>query len=343
MILVTGAAGYIGSHFVRYYLKRNPDHELVAIDNLVLGNQRALDGPDHKRIRFKQVDIGSTDELSEIFATYPIDAVVHFAANAYVGESQITPFKYFDNNVVQSLKLLEAMTASGVKQLVFSSTCATYGSPKYSPLNEAHSQKPINTYGSTKLMIEEALRALALSKQLKYVCLRYFNAAGADPEPEPGSEIGESHEPESHLIPLALAAALGKRDRLKVFGQDYDTRDGTCVRDYVHVNDLAEAHCQALKLIARSDYQGDLEESAQLGTAINLGTASGATVKEVIATVEKVTGKKVPYDVVGRRAGDPAELVADYAKARTVLGWQPKFDLLQTVESAYRWECNKRF
>jgi UDP-glucose 4-epimerase len=343
MILVTGAAGYIGSHFVRYYLKQNPEHELVAIDNLGLGNLRSLDGPEYKRIRFKQTDIGATDELSTIFATYQIKAVVHFAANAYVGESQILPFKYFDNNVIQSLKLLEAMTASGIKELVFSSTCATYGNPKYSPLNEAHSQKPINTYGSTKLMIEEALRALALSKQLKYVCLRYFNAAGADPQPEKGSEIGESHEPESHLIPLALAAALGKRDSLKIFGTDYPTRDGTCVRDYVHVNDLAEAHCLALKLIAGDDYKGDLEESNELGMAINLGTAHGATVKEVVAAVEQVTGKKVPCQLVDRRPGDPAELVADFSKARDILGWQPKFDLLQTVESAYHWESNKRY
>ncbi len=343
MLLVTGAAGYIGSHFVRHYLKQNPSAELVAVDNLSLGNLLSLDGSCNSRIHLYKTSLGSMDAIAGIFDAHEIDAVVHFAANAYVGESQIKPFKYFENNVVETLKFLQVMLAADVKQIVFSSTCATYGNPKYSPLNEAHQQRPINTYGSTKLMIEEALRALSLSSQLKYAALRYFNAAGADTS-EKGSEIGESHEPESHLIPLALAAAMGRSNQpLKIFGSDYPTKDGTCVRDYIHVNDLAEAHCLALKLIASADFNGDMEESANSGVAINLGTANGATVKEVIAAVEKVTGKNVPCLAVDRRPGDPPELVADYSKAKAVLGWQPQFNLEQVVESAYQWELTRRY
>jgi len=346
MLLVTGAAGYIGSHFVRYYLSQNPSEELVALDNLSLGNLLSLDGPCHSRIHFYKAALGNSDAVAGIFQAHKIEAVVHFAANAYVGESQIKPFKYFDNNVVETLKFLEVMIAAQVKQLVFSSTCATYGNPQYSPLNEAHRQKPINTYGSTKLMVEEALRALALSSQLRFAALRYFNAAGADQTSDENSVIGESHEPESHLIPLALSAALAgnnNKNQLKIFGSDYPTKDGTCVRDYIHVNDLAEAHCLALKLIARPDFCGDMEESGNCGVALNLGTASGASVKEVIAAVEKVTGKSVPQVEVERRPGDPPELVADFTKAKEVLGWQPKYNLEQIVESAYHWELNRRF
>jgi UDP-glucose 4-epimerase len=345
MILVTGAAGYIGSHFVRYYLKQNPDSGLVAVDNLGLGNALSLDQA-NPNLHLYKVSIGDRAAVDKIFASHKIDAVVHFAANAYVGESQSKPFKYFENNVCETLRFLESMQQAHVQKIVFSSTCATYGNPRYVPIDEDHPQKPINTYGSTKLMIEEALRALALSVQLKYVCLRYFNAAGADPDPAAGQEIGESHEPESHLIPLALTAALNsdkKNKRLKVFGDDYATADGTCVRDYIHVNDLAEAHCLALKLLSSDSFSGDVEESNQLGLALNLGTAHGASVKEVIAAVESVTGKAVPYDLVDRRPGDPPALVADYTKAAQVLGWQPKFDLRQTVESAYNWELKRRY
>ncbi len=344
MLLVTGAAGYIGSHFVRYYLKQNLTAELVVVDNLSLGNLLSLDGSCNSRIHLYKTALGNSDAMAGIFAAHEIDAVVHFAANAYVGESQIQPFKYFENNVIETLKFLQVMLAAEVKQMVFSSTCATYGNPKYSPLNEDHPQRPINTYGSTKLMIEEALRALALSSQLKYASLRYFNAAGADATSEKDCAIGESHEPESHLIPLALAAAMGKSDTpLKIFGSDYPTRDGTCVRDYIHVNDLAEAHCLALKLIAGADFKGDMAESAENGIALNLGTANGATVKDVVAAVEKVTGKAVPCQQVDRRPGDPPALVADFSKAKAVLGWEPQFNLEQVVESAYQWELNRRF
>lgn len=345
MILVTGAAGYIGSHFVRYYLKQNPDSDLVAVDNLSLGNALSLDSG-NRRLHFYNAAIGDPTAVDKIFASHQIDAVVHFAANAYVGESQTKPFKYFENNVCETLRFLQSMQQAQVKKIVFSSTCATFGNPCYVPIDEKHPQKPINTYGSTKLMIEEALRALALSVQVKYVCLRYFNAAGADPNPAVGQEIGESHEPESHLIPLAISAALNrdnKNIRLKVFGDDYATVDGTCVRDYVHVNDLAEAHCLALKLLSSDSFSGDVEESNKLGLALNLGTAHGASVKEVIAAVESVTGKAVPFDLVDRRPGDPPALVADYSKAAKILGWQPQFDLNQTVESAYNWELKRRY
>ncbi|CAN5136951.1 UDP-glucose 4-epimerase GalE [soil metagenome] len=345
MILVTGAAGYIGSHFVRYYLKQNPDAELVAVDNLTLGNSQSLDS-NCSRLHFYNAAIGDSAAVDKIFATHRVDAVVHFAANAYVGESQTKPFKYFENNVNETLRFLQSMQHAAVNKIVFSSTCATFGNPRYVPIDEKHPQKPINTYGSTKLMIEEALRALALSVQVKYVCLRYFNAAGADPSPPEGQEIGESHEPESHLIPLAISAALnkdGKGTRLKVFGNDYETPDGTCVRDYVHVNDLAEAHCLALKLLNSDSFVGDVEESNQLGLALNLGTAHGASVQEVITAVAAVTGSEVPYDLVARRPGDPAALVADFSKAQALLGWQPQFDLKQTVESAYHWELKRRY
>lgn len=339
MLLVTGAAGYIGSHFVRYYLEKYQDREVVAVDNLSMGHRESLSGRHEARIRFHQAEIGDRQGISRILKDNQVDAVVHFAANAYVGESQIKPFKYLDNNVGATTGLLAAMDESGVKRIVFSSTCASYGNPHYSPMDEAHPQKPINTYGVSKYMVEEMLRSLALASNFKFACLRYFNAAGAD---ESG-EIGESHDPETHLIPLALFASLGKSAGLKVFGDDYDTPDGTCVRDYVHVFDLASAHCLALDLLESADYKGDMQESAEKGIAINLGTAHGASVKEVIAATEKVTGRPVPHTFEARRPGDPAHLVADNSKAKRVLGWSPKYDLLRTIETAHKWEANRRY
>jgi UDP-glucose-4-epimerase GalE len=337
MILVTGACGYIGSHFLRYYLERSPHTDLVAIDNLSVGHREVLKFLDGGRLHFYPIDIGNP-EVVGILKRHEVDAVVHFAANAYVGESQVLPFKYFRNNVSETLGLLESMDKCGIKKLVFSSTCATYGNPRYSPINEEHPQKPINTYGTTKVMVEEALRSQALCRGLRYVCLRYFNAAGA----HPSGEIGESHAPETHLLPLAIAAAMGKGPKLKVYGQDYPTADGTCVRDYIHVNDLADAHCRALDLLS-AEYQGNLEEANGLGMALNLGTAQGASVKEVIAQVEAVVGSPVPHEFAERRPGDPAYLVADYSKAKSILGWQPAYDLRAIVETASNWEAKRTY
>lgn len=337
MLLVTGACGYIGSHFVCHYLSQT-DEDVVAVDNFSMGHRQSLT-PWQGRIRFYDHDIADREALARLMKENQVSAVVHFAANAYVGESQVLPFKYLDNNVGGSTGLLQAMAEAGVKRLVFSSTCATYGKPQYLPIDEKHPQKPINTYGSSKLMVEEMLRALALSKGLKFACLRYFNAAGASDS----GEIGESHEPETHLIPLALMAALGKIPKLKVYGDDYDTPDGTCIRDYIHVLDLAAAHCQALDLLKRPDFVGDMEESDGLGIAVNLGTASGASVKEVIAQVEAVLDKPVPYQIEARRPGDPSRLVADNSKARRVLAWNPRYDLKRIIETAAQWELARRY
>jgi len=339
VLLVTGACGYIGSHFVRYYLDNYPDRQVIAVDNLSEGHRQAISGKHEARIRFYQTNIGDRQAMSRIMSEHQVEGVVHFAASAYVGESQEVPFKYFDNNVGNTTGLLAAMDEASVKRLVFSSTCATYGNPEYSPLDEKHRQKPINTYGVTKYMVEEMLRALALCKNLRFVALRYFNASGACPS----GDIGESHDPETHLLPLAIKAALGKSEGLRVFGNDYDTPDGTCVRDYIHVNDLAAAHCQALELIGGSDFKGDMVQSNDHGMAINLGTSHGASVKEVIAGVEAVTGKPVPHKFEARRPGDPAHLVANSAKAKAILGWEPKHDLKSIIESAAHWEANRRY
>jgi UDP-glucose 4-epimerase len=322
MRLVTGGAGYIGSHFVKTYLERFPDEALVVVDNLSEGYAEAVAYSD--RIHLVREDIGDTDAMERVLRDYAVDAVIHFAANINVGESHHHPAKYFQNNVVQSLNLFRAMEQAGVRKIVFSSTCATYGMPEYLPLDERHPQKPINVYGVTKLMVENALRGYEMSKGWSYVAFRYFNAAGAD---ESGL-IGERHEPETHLIPLVLKAALGQRPAIQVFGEDYDTRDGTCIRDYIHVNDLAIAHCDALGYMAQ--YPG--------GDAFNLGTTTGNTVWEVIRACEEVLGKKVPVEVVERRPGDPAVLVANADKANQLLGWTARYNLHEIIASAWKWE-----
>jgi UDP-glucose 4-epimerase len=321
MILVTGGAGYVGSHFVKTYLERHPDVSLVVVDNLSEGHRKALDFSD--RIHFFQEDIGDADAMGRLFKWFPIEAVVHFAANAYVGESQVNPGKYFHNNVANSISLFRAMDDAGVKRLVFSSTCATYGVPQQVPIYESHPQNPINVYGLTKLMMEMTMRAYAETRGWSFVALRYFNAAGADP----GGTIGEHHEPETHLIPLVLQA-------IEVYGTDYDTPDGTCIRDYIHVNDLATAHIQALNLMVGEK---------QVAEAINLGTTHGASVTEVIDVCRKVTGQDIPVQHGPRRPGDPPVLVANADKAKARLGWQPKSDLRHIIETAWQWEQNRRF
>ena len=324
MILVTGGAGYIGSHYAQYAKERG--EELIVLDNLVFGHKRAVP----EGVSLVQGDMGDRNLLDSLFKNNPIDSVVHFAAYAYVGESVNDPAKYYRNNTVSTLNLLDAMRAHEVRNLVFSSTCATYGNPQYVPMDEQHPQAPINPYGESKFFVEHFLRAYSHAYGLKYVALRYFNACGADPE----GRIGESHDPETHLIPLILQTAQGKRDSINIFGTDYDTPDGTCIRDYIHILDLAHAHALALKRLQ------DGGESA----IYNLGTEQGRSVREVIATCERVSGKPVNVIECPRREGDPARLVASAAKAKRELGWKPAYESLEEIiATAWRWETNRLY
>ena len=316
-ILIVGGAGYIGSHTAK--LIAAAGHEPLVLDNLVYGHRWAVKwGP------LIEGDLADTALLERVFKTHQIEAVIHFAAFTYVGESVTNPRKYFRNNLVNALNLLDAMVDHGVRDIVFSSTCATYGEPTEVPIPETHRQDPVNPYGEAKLAVEKALKWYSGAYGLRYAALRYFNAAGASPD----AEIGEDHDPETHLIPLAIAAALGRRPQLDVFGTDYPTPDGTAVRDYIHVDDLAEAHRLALTELQKGT------SSLQL----NLGTGHGNSVREVIAAVERATGRPVPHRQVARRAGDPPALVADARKAFATLGWKPKYADLQTiVDHAVRW------
>ena len=317
-VLVVGGAGYIGSHCVRQLLAAG--HRPVVLDNLVFGHRGAIAAG----VPLYTADLGDEAAVGEILKREEIEAVMHFAAFAYVGESVNDPLKYYFNNVVATLSLLRVMLKHGVKKFVFSSTCATYGVPTAMPIVETMPQAPINPYGQTKLDIENALKALAHAHGLSFAAFRYFNAAGAA---EDGS-IGEDHVPESHLIPLAIESAVGRRPALQVFGTDYPTPDGTCLRDYVHVDDLSRAH---IAVFAKLE---------QPGTALfyNLGTGRPTSVLEVIRAVEKVTGLKVPYILAPRRAGDPPALYADSAKAVRELGWEIKFNQIEAiVETAWKW------
>ena len=316
-ILVTGGAGYIGSHTAKYLAAAG--HTPVVFDDLSQGHERAVQwGP------LERGSLGDTARLDEVFAAYRIDTVVHFAANALVGESMSHPAKYFRTNTLGTFNLLEAMRAAGVGDIVFSSTCATYGNPIRVPIDETHPQAPVNPYGESKLMVEKMLRWYGESYGLRWIALRYFNAAGADPD----GTIGEEHDPESHLIPLVIGGVLGTRPPVKVFGTDYPTPDGTAIRDYIHVMDLADAHLRAL----------DRLRSSTRSQAINLGTGRGHSVREVIDTVQRASGRDVPFELAPRRAGDPPELVADPARAREALGWTPRYPELATiVEHAWSW------
>lgn len=329
MILVTGGAGYVGSHFLSEYVRTRGD-EVVVVDNLGNGYEAAVQAAVPKgQVKFFKCDMGDQSALDNIFKQFKIDAVVHFAACAYVGESQELPFKYFQNNVIQSLNLFEVMERHGVRKLVFSSTCATYGEPEYVPIDEKHPQRPVNVYGNTKLITEQILHSLGETKNWSYCALRYFNAAGAAKD----GSIGEHHDPETHLIPLILQAAAGKSPHVSILGDDYETRDGTCVRDYIHVTDLAFAHLQALDLLQKQSTQ----------ECINLGTEHGATVKEVIDVCKKVTGREITVKVSPRRSGDPPILIADAKKAKRILGWEPTYDLEQIVQTAWNWEQSRRY
>lgn len=317
-ILIVGGAGYIGSQTAKAVAQAGL--EPVVLDNLVYGHRWASRwGP------LVEGDIGDRAVVDRVFREHRVTAVIHFAAYAYVGESVAHPRKYFHNNVTGTLALLDAMVDHGIRDIVFSSTCATYGEPVKVPMAEDHPQKPINPYGETKLAVERVLHWYGRAYPLRYAALRYFNAAGADPE----GEIGEEHDPETHLIPLAIGAALGRAPELKIFGTDYPTPDGTAIRDYIHVADLADAHLLALGRLEKGDK----------ALALNLGTGEGHSVREVIASVEKISGRKVPRVEVGRRAGDPPSLVADASRARESLGWGPKYAELDTiVEHAFRWQ-----
>lgn len=315
-VLVVGGAGYIGSH-AAWMLQRG-GHEVWVYDNLSEGHRSAV--PEGKLI---EGDLMDGEKLQQVFAEHKIDAVMHFAASCYVGVSVTDPAPYYQNNIVGTLSLLDAMRASGVDKIVFSSTCATYGIPDVVPITEAEKQAPINPYGFTKLAIEHALADYSHAYGLQYAALRYFNASGASDE----HPIGEDHQPETHLIPLVLEVALGQRKNIKVFGDDYPTPDGTCIRDYIHVDDLATAHVAALE---------KLESGSQL--KLNLGTGQGASVKEVIEASRRVTGHPIAAEIVARREGDPPQLVADASLANKTLDWQPKYtDIEEIVASAWKW------
>jgi UDP-arabinose 4-epimerase len=317
-VLITGGAGYIGSHTAKFVAQAgwNP----VVLDNLERGHREAVQwGP------LIEADIADRAALDKVFKQYPIQAVLHFAAFAYVGESMQAPDIYFRNNLAGTLNLLDAMRANNVPTIVFSSTCASYGNPITIPISEDHPQRPVNPYGESKLMVERLLYWYGCAFGLRWVALRYFNAAGADPD----GQLGENHDPEPHLIPRAISAALGSGDVLEIYGTDYPTPDGTAVRDYLHVADLAEAHSSAL---------GYLDAGGE-STAFNLGTGQGYSVRDVTAMVERVSGRKVPVRETGRRAGDPPSLVADARKSAQVMGWRPHHSTLQEiVETAWKWK-----
>jgi len=317
-ILVVGGAGYIGSHMVKMLL--NTGYQVITLDNLSKGYREAVLGG--------ELVVGELADrlgLERLFTDYPLDAVMHFASFIEVGESVRQPGQYYQNNVVGTLNLLDTMVAHGVSAFIFSSTAAIFGEPHYVPLDEQHPKHPMNPYGLSKWMVEQILMDYDTAYGLKSICLRYFNAAGADPE----GRLGERHEPETHLIPLVLRVASGRKPYLTIFGQDYDTPDGTCIRDYIHVDDLCQAHRLALEQLL----------SERTSAAYNLGNGAGFSVKQIIEIARKVTGKEIPVVVGERRPGDPARLVANSQLAKKELGWQPQYaDLTTMVTHAWQWE-----
>lgn len=317
-ILVIGGAGYIGSHVCKALHLEG--FLPIVLDNLSNGHRFAVKwGP------LVEGDIKDHSSLIQIINDVKPAAVMHFAAHAYVGESVMNPQKYYQNNVVGTLNVLDAMLANNIKNIIFSSTCATYGVPEFLPINELHPQAPINPYGTSKLMVEQILRDYDKAYKLKYVTLRYFNAAGADPD----GEIGESHDPETHLLPLVIQATLSNNSSLSVFGDDYETLDGTCLRDYIHVTDLAYAHVLSLKYLLRG---------SGCSNAFNLGNGKGFSVKEIIKAVETISGENINYNVSSRRSGDPPVLIGDASKFIEATGWKPQYADIETiVETAYRW------
>jgi UDP-glucose 4-epimerase len=319
-ILVVGGAGYIGSHMVKQLA--NTGNDVITLDNLSYGYRDAV-----KYGEFVEGDLGDNTILDAVFKSGDIDAVMHFAGFIQVGESVVKPSMYYHNNVANTFTLLDAMLRHDVKNFIFSSTAAIFGEPDYTPIDEKHNKQPINPYGHSKLMIEQVLEDYDKAYGMRSTCLRYFNAAGADPD----GELGERHVPETHLIPLILQAASGRRQDIKVFGDDYATDDGTCVRDYIHINDLCEAHSLALQNMINKD------QSARY----NLGNGTGFSVKQVIDVAKEVSGNDFKVTIEPRREGDPAVLVADATLAKQELNWQPKFDTLnEIVKTAWRWETD---
>lgn len=319
-ILVVGGAGYIGSHMCKYLSKNGMLP--VVLDNLSYGHRQAVQwGP------FYEGDMADTALLKRIFSSHKIEAVMHFAAFCYVGESVEAPLKYYQNNISATLTLLTEMVEHNILNFIFSSTCATYGEPEQLPLSETFPQNPINPYGRSKLMMEQILDDLDHANGLRAVCLRYFNAAGADPD----GEIGEDHNPETHLIPLVLQTALGQREELKIFGSDYPTTDGTCIRDYIHIQDLAQAHHLSLVHL--------LEGGSS--KKFNLGNGNGYSIFDVIKTAEAITNKKIPFSYASRRPGDPAALVGSAALIIKELNWNPEFNSLESIlTTAWNWHVN---
>lgn len=323
MILVTGGAGYIGSHCALALLEKGND--IVIFDNLSTGHIETINNlSKYGKVNFVQGDLLNKDDLKSVFEKFEIDAVVHFAAFSQVGESVKNPEKYYNNNVCGTMNLLSAMIENNVKKIVFSSTASVYGEPVYVPIDEKHPLNPINPYGQTKLTIEKTMDDYDKEYGLKSVRLRYFNVAGADKQ----SRVGEWHEPETHLIPNILKSTFSAGKTFEMYGDDYDTKDGTCVRDYINIEDLVNVHLLALEYLnngGKTDY-------------FNLGTNSGSTVKEVFNVCQKVAGKDIEVKLMPRREGDPASLVADNTKAKSVLGWEPKNTLEYSIETAYKWE-----
>jgi UDP-glucose 4-epimerase len=319
-ILVTGGAGYIGSVTVEDL--RASGEQVVVLDNLVYGHRHAVD----PSIPFYEGSIGDRDLVTQILREHDISSCIHFSAFAYVGESVEQPNKYFDNNFIQTVRLLDVLLEHDVKHFVFSSTCATYGEPQYVPIDEKHPQSPANPYGWSKFMVERVLESYDRAYALKFVALRYFNASGAT------ATRGEDHDPETHLIPLVLYAAQGKLPHISIFGDDYPTPDGTAIRDYIHVSDLSQAHLLALEHL----------DAGKQSEFINLGNGQGFSVREVVEAARKITGKEIEAKIAPRRAGDPSRLVADARKAREVLGWNPQFaDLESIIQSAWNWHQSK--
>jgi len=322
-ILVTGGAGYIGSHVVKILL--NQGHQVVTLDNLQKGYKEAVTGG-----KFIEADLADQKLLNEIMQKNEIEAVIHLAADSLVVESMEKPGKYYRNNFANGINLLEAMVKNEVKNIVFSSTAAVYGEPDEIPIKENNKTEPTSTYGESKLFFEKALRRYDDVYGIKYTSLRYFNAAGADPE----AKIGEAHDPETHLIPIVLQTALGIRDKIYIFGDDYSTRDGSCIRDYIHVSDLAAAHLLAVEALA----------SGRESAVYNLGNGEGYSVKEVIKTVKEITGKDFEVEVSDRRAGDPAVLIASSEKIQKELDWQPEFpELEKIISTAWQWHKSGGF